>query len=410
MQPICTVSGRDVTPRVCVSRYPRPQVLVALRPGITQLRAYVVTSVAQTRASWPRQPFRPFFLLAGLDAVAGIWPWLPGGEAILPAGSSVAAWHREALLFGMMPAVLAGFMLTALPRWTGRPTLSAPALASLVALWLSARFSHVWLVDGSALLSGTFLLVLAVIVAWQVMAAGKRRDIKVALLLFLLAAAAMLPEAAPAAPAFGFRLRLGLVSLLGLMLIMAGRIAPALTVAYLEARGEAAGRLKSAWSEMAAGITASAALGAWQLAPMTAATAILSAGASCAQFARLARWQTRRVLTCPAILALHLAYGWAALGFGLLAIGTIRPVPIGEAAAIHVWTIGAIGGASLAIMASMIRRQTRKPFASSTALTIALASGSAATVIRLPAEWGGRTVRSCWCLPRAAGLRPSPSS
>jgi len=92
------------------------------------------------------------------------------------------------------------------------------------------------------------------------------------------------------------------------------------------------------------------------------------------------------VLTCPAILALHLAYGWAALGFGLLAIGTIRPVPIGEAAAIHVWTIGAIGGASLAIM---IRRQTRKPFASSTALTIALASGSAATVIRLPAEWGG---------------------
>lgn len=348
-----------------------------------------MTSAAQARGSWLRQPFRPFFLLAGLDAVAGVWPWLPGGEAVLPAGASASAWHRDALLFGMMPAVLAGFVLTALPRWTGRPTLSPPALAGVVALWLAARFSHFWLVDRAAVLSGVFILVLAVIVAGQVMAAGKTRDIKVALLLFLLGAAAMLPEAAPAAPVFAFRPRLGLISLLGLMLIMAGRIAPALTVAYLEARGEAAGRLKSAWSEMAAGITASAALGAWLLLPMTAATAILSAGASCAQFARLARWQTRRVLTCPAILALHLAYGWAALGFGLLALGSVRPELIGEAAAIHVWTIGAIGGASLAIMASMIRRQTGKPFAPSTVLTIALAWETAATVIRLLAECGG---------------------
>ncbi|GAU87061.1 NnrS family protein [Bosea sp. BIWAKO-01] len=347
-----------------------------------------MTSAAQAHGSWPRQPFRPFFLMAGLDAVAGIWPWLPGGGVMLPAGASAAAWHRDELLFGVMPAVLAGFILTALPRWTGRPTLSPPALAGLAALWLAARFSHAWLGDRAAVLSGVFILVLAVIVAEQVMAAGKTRDIKVVLLLFLLAAAAMLPEAAPGAPAFGFRLRLGLISLLGLVLIMAGRIAPALTVAYLEARGQVAGRLKAEWSEMAAGITASAALGAWLIAPMTAATATLCAAAGCAQLARLARWQTWRVLTCPAILALHLAYGWAALGFGLLAIGTVRPELMGEAAAIHVWTIGAIGGASLAIMASMIRRQTRKPFASSTMLTIALAWGAAAAVTRLLAECG----------------------
>ncbi|MBN9282631.1 MAG: NnrS family protein, partial [Hyphomicrobium denitrificans] len=76
-------------------------------------------------------PFRIFFVFAALDAIAAIAPWLPrllGYVASDVAGVPLAVWHRDELLLGMMPAVLAGFVLTALPRWT----LCAPASARVV--------------------------------------------------------------------------------------------------------------------------------------------------------------------------------------------------------------------------------------------------------------------------------------
>ncbi|TGW06502.1 NnrS family protein, partial [Mesorhizobium sp. M2D.F.Ca.ET.145.01.1.1] len=41
------------------------------------------------------------------------------------------------------------------------------------------------------------------------------------------------------------------------------------------------------------------------------------------------------------------------------------PASLGQAVAVHAWTIGAIGTMALAIMASMIRKHSRRPFASS---------------------------------------------
>lgn len=346
------------------------------------------TVTSSGRASWSGrpQPFRPFFLLTALAAIVGVLPWLPGGDAILPGGISAAAWHRQELLFGMLPAVLAGFVLTALPRWTRRAPVSPAALRGLVALWLAGRLAHVWVVDWAAPVSAAFVFWLVLILARELVAARETRNIKVALLLILFAAAALVPDAGLGPLPAGFGLRLGLAAILVLVLTMGGRIAPALTATYIETRGETFRRLGSPWIEPAAAVAAMAALGSWTISPSGTVTAILCAIASGAQFLRLARWQGWRLFGCPALLAIHLAYGWIPLGFGLQAVSATRAELLGGGAALHAWTVGAIGLACLAIMASMIRRQTRKPFSTSPAMSLSLAGGLVAAVLRLLAE------------------------
>ncbi|EJM75635.1 NnrS family protein, partial [Pseudomonas sp. GM55] len=90
--------------------------------------------------------FRPFFLAgAGFAAIAvAIWAlWLygrlPGAQ---PVGGMLA-WHRHEMPFGFASAIIAGFLLTAVPNWTGRPGLKGWPLIGLVQVWLLARLA--WL-------------------------------------------------------------------------------------------------------------------------------------------------------------------------------------------------------------------------------------------------------------------------
>src|SRR5581483_3882639 len=49
------------------------------------------------------------------------------------------AWHMHEMLFGFAAATVAGFLLTAIPNWTGRLPLQGLPLAVLVALWAAGR-------------------------------------------------------------------------------------------------------------------------------------------------------------------------------------------------------------------------------------------------------------------------------
>lgn len=335
------------------------------------------------------QPFRPFFLLAALDAVIAGCVWLPGLDPGPLTGDPAAVWHRDELLFGMMPAVFAGFVLTALPRWTRRPPLPSWTLALLVAGWLLGRAGHaagaIWARPASA----AFILVLAVLAARQVVAARDRRNLKIVLLLAFFGVAAILADREPASLPAGSGLRLGLATLLALVLVIAGRVVPALSTAWLETVGEAGRFAPSPRLEPCAALVAGIALALWTLAPAGPATALAAAAACCAQLARLLYWQGWRVRRAPAILALHLAYGWVPVGFALAAAQAGFPDRLGPGAAVHAWAMGAIGLMSLAVMASMVRRQNRIAFASSAALSAALACGPAAVVARLLAEAAG---------------------
>ncbi|HEX5419424.1 MAG TPA: NnrS family protein, partial [Gammaproteobacteria bacterium] len=85
--------------------------------------------------------FRPFFLAAGLWSAAALLLWvamLAHGEA-LASRFNPLSWHIHEMLFGFVLAAIAGFMLTAIPNWTGRQPIRGGALAGLAGLWLLGR-------------------------------------------------------------------------------------------------------------------------------------------------------------------------------------------------------------------------------------------------------------------------------
>src|SRR5690606_31990196 len=88
-----------------------------------------------------RQGFRPFFLAAGLWGAAAVPLWLVvfHGGLTVPSAFGAAGWHGHEMIFGYTAAVLAGFLLTAIPNWTGRLPLQGLPLAGLVAVWLAGH-------------------------------------------------------------------------------------------------------------------------------------------------------------------------------------------------------------------------------------------------------------------------------
>ncbi|MGH7786412.1 MAG: NnrS family protein [Candidatus Binatia bacterium] len=184
-------------------------------------------------------------------------------------------------------------------------------------------------------------------------------------------------------------LRISLAAILGLVLVLGGRIAPALTATHAASRGLALPALRLRSIELVAGTAATIALGTWVLAPAAEATAVACTAAALAQAVRLAQWRMWRVLGYPSVLAVHVAYGWIPIGFGLLAAQIFRPGSIGRTAAVHAWAVGAIGLMSLAIMASMVRRQTRTAFMPSTTASLSVWCGMAAAAARVLAEVPG---------------------
>jgi hypothetical protein len=77
--------------------------------------------------------FRPFFLGGALWAAFGMMLWLPQyfGELTLPTVFSPLDWHIHETLYGYVAAIATGFLLTAIPNWTGRLPVNGYPLSGL---------------------------------------------------------------------------------------------------------------------------------------------------------------------------------------------------------------------------------------------------------------------------------------
>ena len=91
--------------------------------------------------------FRPFFVLTAGSAVLFMALWLAAlagglpGLQRLPGGA--LAWHAHELVFGFGMASIAGFLLTAVPEFTGCAPFTRRTLLSLALLWICARLAFV---------------------------------------------------------------------------------------------------------------------------------------------------------------------------------------------------------------------------------------------------------------------------
>ena len=107
-----------------------------------------MTSAAEQMRTW-RGPailtfgFRPFFFGAGVWAALAITLWIPmlSGDLTLPTAFDPVSWHAHEFLFGYVAAVIAGFLLTAVPNWTGRLPIVGWPLGALFTLWLIGRLA-----------------------------------------------------------------------------------------------------------------------------------------------------------------------------------------------------------------------------------------------------------------------------
>lgn len=302
--------------------------------------------------------FRPFFLVAALWAAIAIPIWLIvfAGEYQLPSKLTPVIWHVHEMIFGYGAAVVAGFLLTAIPNWTGRLPLQDGPLASLVALWIAGRlailFSATLGPQSVTALDLAFPAVFAAVVAREIVAGHNWRNLPMLAALALLLAGNLLVhlDALGIASTAQLGNRIGVATLLMLISLVGGRIIPSFTRNWLaKERPQISAPATFGAIDRAGLAIVAAALAVWAYQPDLAAAPWLELLAGLAVSLRLARWRGQATVREPLVTILHIGYGWLALGFLLLAANSFFPM-LPPTTALHALTTGAIGTMTLAVM------------------------------------------------------------
>lgn len=356
-------------------------------------------TTAETQRAWEgpalwSRGFRPFFLAAALWAVAAIAVWPPffTGEVDIPTSLSPVDWHVHEMIYGYGAAVVAGFLLTAIPNWTGRLPVAGRPLALLSALWAAGRVAVFFSAKTgwmpAAVADAGFLLLFAAVAAREVVAGKNVRNIKVVAVLLLLAAAntAFHVEAATTGSA-AISARAGLGLIVFLILLIGGRVVPSFTHNWLARMAVAARPVPFGRPDAAVMLLSGLALLLWIAAPERDVTGALLLAAGAANLWRLSRWRGWATRPDRLVLVLHAGFLFAALGFLFAAAHIFRVELVSAAAAEHVWAIGAIGTMTLAMMTRATLGHTGRALAASPATQLIYLAVIAAMFARVAMEF-----------------------
>lgn len=301
--------------------------------------------------------FRPFFLAGALYAGLTIVAWLPLFYGYVETESLFAPvdWHIHEMLFGYLAAVVTGFLLTAIPNWTGRLPVQGMPLFALFLLWLAGRFAVFFSSDigwlAAMLVDCAFLVAVATAAAVEIVAGRNWRNLKVLLPLAVLFFANVLFHIeARFSGSSDVSRRLAIAAAIMLIMIIGGRIIPSFTRNWLVRQNP--GRLPQPFGrfDIAAIVVSGFALAAWTVVPDWIGTGVALVMAGAANAARLVRWAGYRTLRDPLVFVLHAAFLFVPVGFLLAACAAIAPDQVPMAAGIHAFAAGAIGGMTLAVM------------------------------------------------------------
>lgn len=344
--------------------------------------------------------YRPFFLLAGMWAAFAMVYWI----AILSGGVRYWSqfqpvdWHAHEMLFGYLGAVLAGFLLTAVPNWTGRLPIIGWPVAVLAVLWILGRVA-IGLSDyldpsGVGALDLLLPLALTAAIGREVWAGKNWKNIPLLLLYVLFGLANIMfhvevAQGQVASEGSGFRL--GLAVAVVLISLIGGRVIPSFTRNWLaKQRQEARPAVGGALDRITLGFTGVTLIG-WVVSPDQMIVATLCGFAGVLHIIRLSRWAGWHVRSEPMLWILHLGYLFVPLGFlatFLAGIGVQFSPIIG---AQHLWMAGAIGVMTLAIMSrASLAHAGRKPVAGP-AITTSYCLVLASVVLRFFAAFGAST-------------------
>jgi uncharacterized protein involved in response to NO len=338
--------------------------------------------------------FRPLFLAATSWAIVDITLWLVMffGYLQLPSHFEPMAWHVHEMLFGFVMAAVGGFLLTAIPNWTGRLPVRGYLLALLAALWLLGRITCLisaylpaWLAVAGDL---SFPLMLLAVVAHEIIAGRSWRNLVMIALLggFLIAELLMDLESLNISVTSGLGWRLGLAAPLLLISMIGGRIIPNFTRNWLLKQQSA--RLPAAHSAVdstAFGLLC-AGLIIWALLPDFRLTGVILVIAAIVNAGRLVRWCGGSTWAEPLLFILHVGYAWVVTGVALLGL-SILDAHIPMPSAIHALTAGAIGTMIIAVMPRVTLGHTGRELTANRATVCIFVLINAAALARVAASW-----------------------
>ncbi len=338
--------------------------------------------------------FRPFFLAGSLVAAAVpmITALARGGalEREFPAG--VLAWHGHEMVYGYLSAVIAGFILTAVPNWTGRLPLMGPRLFGLFTLWLAGRLA-IFAFDAiggiaAGLIDGSFLFLLDIFL-WREVAAGKNwRNAPVCILIFLLAVGNLSWHLDIGSGSDGFvGLHFGVAVIAILLALIGGRVTPSFTRTWLARSGRAQINAPFSILDKIALAALVVSLLLWLFASQHILTGIMLLIAGLLHIARLARWRGWRTFAEPLVFILHTGYLWLALSVMLLGFSVLTPSTLPVAIAIHALTAGAMGVMTLAVMTRATLGHTGRALSADTSTIVIYALVNLGAAIRLAAPF-----------------------
>ncbi len=330
--------------------------------------------------------FRAFFALAGLAALILIvfWNAMFKGAFMPEHYFPDSYWHAHEMLLGYAVAVIAGFLLTAVKNWTGKPTLTGDSLAGLCLLWLYGRILPFYaglLPDALiALVDFSFLPVLAYQVSKPIIEVKQYKNLVFIGLLLLLALGNGLIHIDMLAwqentAATGIGLIVAVIIVM--ILIISGRVFP-----FFTERGIPGTLIIRNPLLDKAAIAAAVVVFCLQLSGISGTLLALAAFAAVAvNSARVAGWYVPRIRYVPLLWVLYVGYAWVILGFMLTALSAYSVVA--PSLALHAFTLGGIGVLTLGMMARVSLGHTGRALKASNAIAVAFVLINIAALFRV---------------------------
>lgn len=341
--------------------------------------------------------FRPFFLAATVWAAVAVPIWLVAYATgtTPPTALPPVIWHAHEMIYGYAAASVAGFLLTAIPNWTGRMPLQGMPLATLVGLWFLGRIAVLLSAEigavGAVVADLSFPVVFLAVVAREILAGRNWRNLPMlgALLLLLTGNLLVHLDTLGVTSTAELGNRIGIGTLLVLIGLVGGRIVPSFTRNWLaKNRPDAAPPAPAGMLDLVALIATGLGIAVWVFAPDTAPAPYAELIAGVAVALRLTRWGGPSTVREPLLFILHVGYGWLAAGLLLLGTdGLFYFLP--QTTVLHALTVGAIGTMTLAVMTRATLGHTGRPLSAGPVTKAIYVLVTAAAILRLAAPLAG---------------------
>lgn len=319
-------------------------------------------------------------MLVWLTALmTGIWP-----EGLLPP----SLWHAHEMLFGFVGAAIAGFLLTAVPSWTGQRGFSGLPLIILVTVWLGGRL----VLPFYGLLPSVFIAIVDLaffpvlgLMLTPSLIRGKSRNLVFLLFLLVLFSANLIFHIALAQSDVAFAsygLLFGINIVLLIISIIGGRIVPAFTLSAIRRTDNTFVIMPFPALDRIAIVSILLVLITDLLWPYSTAAGWLALIAALIHAVRLARWQTLRGLGEAIVWILHIGYAWIIVGLALKGLFLLTGA-IFSTAWLHAITTGAFATMIMAVMTRAALGHTGRPLIAPPLIVVSYVLITLAAIVRV---------------------------